>query len=245
MKDAIYQGVMGEIQAFDFDEEVTRVFPDMIERSVPGYQATLSAAAALAKRLAQPGDKIYELGCSRGAALLAMDRALHEVQADSTIELVGIDASQPMLDACHADLVESGRITRPLHLIHEDIRTVDLNQARLVILNFTLQFIPIEDRLPLLKKIHAALKPGGALLLSEKVKLNDPRIDTLCIDLHHDFKRSQGYYELEIARKRDALVGVLVPEPIQTHRDRLSAAGFSASEVWYQAFNFCSIVALV
>ena len=82
-------------------------------------------------------------------------------------------------------------------------------------------------------------------MLSEKVRLNDPRIDELCIDLHHEFKRSQGYSELEIAQKRDALIGVLVPEAIQTHRDRLSAAGFSASEVWYQAFNFCSLVALV
>ena len=120
-----------------------------------------------------------------------------------------------------------------------------MSGAALIILNFTLQFIPIEDRLPLLQRACSALRPGGALLLSEKVKLNDQRINDLCIDLHHEFKKSQGYTELEIARKRDALVGVLVPESIQTHRDRLSAAGFSASEVWYQAFNFCSLVALV
>ena len=119
-----------------------------------------------------------------------------------------------------------------------------MNNARLIILNFTLQFIPIEDRLKLLSRALRALKPGGALLLSEKVRLADERIDDLCIDLHHDFKRSQGYSDLEIARKRDALVGVLVPEPIQAHKDRLSAAGFSASEVWYQAFNFCSLIAL-
>lgn len=241
MRDAIYRGPMGEIAAFAFDEEVTRVFPDMIARSVPGYQATLSAAGSLAARLAHSGDSIYELGCSRGAALLAIDRALGSTP---NVHLVGIDASGPMIEACRSDLIESGRVTRSLDLIQGDIREVELKEACLIILNFTLQFIPIEDRLALLKKARAALRPGGALLLSEKIKLNDERIDELCIDLHHQFKRNQGYSDLEIAQKRDALIGVLVPEPIQAHRDRLSAAGFSASEVWYQAFNFCSIVAL-
>lgn len=241
MRDSIYRGVMGEVPAFAFDEEVTEVFPDMIERSVPGYHATLSAAGALARRITRSGDRVYELGCSRGAALLAMDRA---IPADRDVTLMGIDASAPMLKACHADLIASQRARHHLELIEGDIRYTELTGASLIVLNFTLQFIPIEDRLPLLRRARAALRPGGALLLSEKIKLNDPRIDDLCIDLHHDFKRSQGYTELEIARKRDALVGVLVPESIQTHRDRLSAAGFSASEVWYQAFNFCSLVAL-
>ena len=241
MKDSIYRGVMGEVPAFAFDEEVARVFPDMIERSVPGYQATLSAAGALAQKLAQSGDRIYELGCSRGAAILSMDRA---IPSDLEVELIGVDRSQAMLDACHHDLIDSGVAQHHVSLLKQDIRSVEMNNARLIILNFTLQFIHIEDRLKLLSRALRALKPGGALLLSEKVRLADERIDDLCIDLHHDFKRSQGYSDLEIARKRDALVGVLVPEPIQAHKDRLSAAGFSASEVWYQAFNFCSLIAL-
>jgi tRNA (cmo5U34)-methyltransferase len=241
MKDKIYQKVMGEVIAFEFDEEVTRVFPDMIERSVPGYQATLSAAGALAHRLSISGTRIYELGCSRGAALLSMDRAIPK---EVDVTLIGVDQSQSMLSACRADLIDSGLLNHPLNLIQQDIRTVEMKDASLIVLNFTLQFIPIEDRLPLLRAARQALRPGGALLLSEKVKLADDRIDSLCIDLHHEFKKSQGYSELEIARKRDALVGVLIPEQIQTHKDRLSAAGFSASEVWYQAFNFCSLVAL-
>lgn len=241
MKDNIFQKVMGEVPAFAFDEEVTRVFPDMIERSVPGYQATLSAAGALASRLAVPQTCMYELGCSRGAALLAMDRAIPK---NIAIELIGVDQSPSMLAACQADLVDSGLAHHSISLIQEDIRSVELQEASLIVLNFTLQFIPIEDRLPLLRKARKALRPGGALLLSEKIKLSDPRIDSLCIDLHHEFKKSQGYSELEIAQKRDALVGVLIPEQIQTHKDRLQAAGFSASEVWYQAFNFCSLVAL-
>ena len=242
MRDSIYRGVMGEVPAFAFDEEVTQVFADMIARSVPGYHATLSAAGALAGRIAQDGDRMYELGCSRGAALLAMDRA---IAPEVDVELVGVDVSAPMLSACRADLIESGRVQHSLTLIEGDLRAIEMSGAALIVLNFTLQFIPIEDRLPLLRRARAALRPGGALLLSEKIRLNDTRIDALCIDLHHEFKKSQGYTELEIARKRDALVGVLVPEAIQTHRDRLSAAGFSASEVWYQAFNFCSLVALV
>ena len=114
----------------------------------------------------------------------------------------------------------------------------------MVVLNFTLQFIPIADRLALLKRARAALRPGGALLLSEKVEIAEPRLNALCVALHHDFKRAQGYSALEVSQKRDALVDVLIPETVEAHRARLAEAGFSAAEVWYQVFNFCSIVAL-
>lgn len=241
MRDQIYTTAMGEIPAFQFDEEVTRVFPDMIARSVPGYAATLSAAGALAARFAQPHSRLYELGCSRGATLLSMARALNP---EIPFTLVGVDTSEAMLTACRSDLEGSGHVNHPLELLRRDIRDVELYDASVVVLNFTLQFIPIADRLPLLKRVFNALRPGGVLLLSEKVHLDDPTIDQLCIDLHHNFKKSQGYSELEIARKRDALIDVLIPETQSAHRERLKEAGFSACEVWYQAFNFCSWVAL-
>ena len=241
MRDNIYTGAMGEIPAFQFDEEVARVFPDMIERSVPGYATTLSAAAALAERFAQPHSRLYELGCSRGAALLSMARALNP---ETPFTLVGVDTSEAMLTACRSDLEGSGHLSHPLELLQRDIRDVELYDASVVVLNFTLQFIPVGDRLPLLKRVAKALRPGGVLLLSEKIHLDDPIIDQLCIDLHHKFKKSQGYSELEIARKRDALIDVLIPETQSAHRHRLKEAGFSACEVWYQAFNFCSWVAL-
>ena len=239
--DRVYQSPLGEIQAFEFNQEVTRVFPDMIQRSVPGYQATLSAAQTLAHRFARPSTNLYDLGCSRGAGLLAMSR---ELESQTPYTLIGIDQSPHMLKACQNDLAPFQGQPHSFDLRCEDLRDSVIENASMALLNFTLQFIPVEDRLPLLIKIRQGMTSGGVLLLSEKIQLEDRRLDQLCFELHHDFKRSQGYSDLEIAQKRDALEGVLIPESIQTHRNRLEQAGFECSEVWYQVFNFCSIVAL-
>ena len=125
-----------------------------------------------------------------------------------------------------------------------DVTALPLERSSVVIMNFTLQFIPLEKRLPLLSKIRKAMVPGGLLILSEKLTLPNPDMDALMIDLHHDFKRSQGYTDLEIARKRDAIENVLIPETAETHTQRLNEAGFSRSSIWFQCLNFASFIAI-
>jgi tRNA (cmo5U34)-methyltransferase len=76
------------------------------------------------------------------------------------------------------------------------------------------------------------------------VTFEDPHLDELNIDLHHQFKRANGYSDLEIAQKRSALENVLLPETLNQHKQRISQAGFSSCDVWFQCFNFASLVAL-
>lgn len=105
-------------------------------------------------------------------------------------------------------------------------------------------FLAPDDRQTLLEKIYAGLRPGGILILSEKYVFDDETAHELLIDLHHDFKRANGYSELEISQKRSAIENVMLPDSIQTHRDRLSQIGFSSVEVWFQCFNFGSMFAI-
>ena len=197
---------------------------------------------ALTRRFAQPHSRLYDLGCSRGAGLLAMGKAITREQQCT---LVGVDQSKSMLSACRKDLQCFGINEQNIELIHRDIRKVEITDASVVLLNFTLQFLPVTDRLQLLTRVREGLRPNGVLLLSEKVLLTEPKIDELCVELHHSFKRQQGYSELEINRKREALIDVLIPEKIQTHQLRLREAGFATSEIWCQVFNFCSFIAIV
>jgi tRNA (cmo5U34)-methyltransferase len=132
----------------------------------------------------------------------------------------------------------------PVEVRCEDIRNVEIADASVVVLNFTLQFIPPEGRLDLLQRIYTGMRPGGVLILSEKVRFEDGHLDELLSDIHHDFKRAHGYSDLEISQKRTALENVLVPEAIPTHRDRLTEAGFASVDVWFQCFNFMSMLAV-
>jgi tRNA (cmo5U34)-methyltransferase len=113
-----------------------------------------------------------------------------------------------------------------------------------VVLNFTLQFIAPEKRSELIQRIQAGLKPGGILIISEKIVFPDASLNELFIDMYHGFKETMGYSKLEISRKRAALENVLVPETLDTHRQRLQQAGFDSVDVWFQCFNFASMVAI-
>ena len=238
-KDNIFAAPIADLPAFAFDEDVVRVFPDMIKRSVPGYTTIIAMTGLLAGRYATPGSNCYDLGCSLGASTLAMRQ---HVRGEGC-RLIGVDNSEPMLEACRR-VIDTDCHELPVDLVLADIEDVPVRNASVVVLNFTLQFIAPEKRLALLQRIQRGLVPGGILVLSEKVLFADPQLNELNIDLHHQFKRANGYSDLEIAQKRSALENVLIPETLEAHKQRLTEVGFTSSDVWFQCFNFASLVAL-
>lgn len=237
--DRIYAAPINKIGDFTFDEQVAEVFPDMIERSVPGYSNIISAIGMLTRRFAKANTRLYDLGCALGAATIAMRRHLQHPGC----ELIAVDNSSAMVERCRLH-VQGFRGQAPVEVMCADIRDVDIERASMVVLNFTLQFIPPADRLALLRKIHRGLVPGGIVVVSEKFCFPDPACDALLVELHHDFKRANGYSELEISQKRSALEKVMIPDSIEQHKARFAEAGFSSAEVWYQCFNFGSMVAI-
>ena len=239
LKDSIYANPLGEINAFTFDENVVSVFPDMIQRSVPGYSTIITAIGLLAQRYAQPNSRCYDLGCSLGAAALSM----REQIAAENCRIIAVDNSPAMVSGLEQKLRQLPS-SIPVDVLCADIRDISIENASVVVLNFTLQFIPIEDRLVFLQKINSGLLPSGVLILSEKLKFDDDKQNTLQADMHHQFKKAQGYSDLEISQKRTALENVLIPETFSLHQQRLLKAGFNSAEVWFQYFNFASIIAL-
>lgn len=237
--DTLYANPLGHVAGFSFDQKVVDVFPDMIKRSVPGYATIISMIGTLAERYATSSSRCYDLGCSLGAASLAMRHRIRA--ADCTI--VGIDNSPAMIKHCQAVMdADSGEI--PVSLICDDLQNVSIENASMVVLNFTLQFITPEQREQIIRRIYNGLKSGGVLILSEKVTFGDAQHDQLMIDLHHNFKRANGYSDLEIAQKRAAIEDVLIPETLDNHRQRLKLVGFQSCDVWFQCFNFASIIAI-
>lgn len=224
---------------FVFDEKVAAVFEDMINRSVPGYSTIIAMIGVLSERYFQTGTKIYDLGCSLGGASLAAAYRLNQ----SSCSIVAIDSSSAMIESLQSKLKAQPDIQTEIDCRCEDILVAELANASVVILNFTLQFIPPDRREGLLKKIYQALAPGGILIVSEKILLPDEKLNELFIDMYHSFKQTMGYSKLEISQKRAALENVLLPETLDTHRNRLSTIGFESIDVWFQCFNFASMVA--
>lgn len=237
MKDNIYSDQAVEAGSFQFDSKVAEVFDDMIQRSVPGYIQTLEMIGVVAQKVlgGHPGNT-YDLGCSLGASM-------YPVLANTNADVCGVDLSSDMLKIADQRLAPEfgGRYT----LIEQNLLEFEFNQeASLVISNFTLQFLPVESRMKILRRCYDALTPGGALLVSEKIHFSQDEVNNLMISLHHTFKSAQGYSDLEIARKRDAIEQVLIPESGDTHLQRLRDVGFQNPSCWYQCFNFASFIAI-
>jgi len=224
---------------FSFDEAVADVFPDMLRRSIPGYENIIAMLGVLARCHVQDNTRVYDLGCSLGAATLSVHRQTREL----SLQHICVDNSAAMIKRC-ASTLKRHMPAASVELICDDIQRIPIKNASVVLLNFTLQFLPKTTRLVLLKNIYKGLNSGGVLILSEKLLYDDAEVNQLFIQWHHEFKRANGYSDLEISQKRAAIENVLIPDTLNTHQTRLTEAGFSHVHQWFQAFNFSSLIAV-
>jgi tRNA (cmo5U34)-methyltransferase len=228
-----------EAHDFEFGSEVVAVFDDMVNRSVPYYGEIQRMMAELARDWAVPGTNVYDLGCATGNTLVGMDPFL-----DPTVSFVGVDDSDEMLTKCQAKFQEAG-VTRDFELRRADIgEGVRIENASVVILCLTLQFIRPIHRERLVRSIHKQLNEKGCLLLVEKLLCGDALLNRSYIRYYYDFKRRRKYSELEIAQKREALENVLIPYTLQENMVLLRDSGFQEVETFFRWYNFCGAIAL-
>lgn len=245
--DTLFTTPLDKAARFSFDEQVVACFPDMIRRSVPGYGQVLAMLPIFARRhckyrqqsdSGQRVSRVYDLGCSLGAASMALAGEFEP----QDLQIKAIDISPAMTTEASALLTEN----YPAHnieVITADIRDVEFEPCDMVILNLTLQFLPAADRVAVLEKIYAALSEGGILVLTEKTHAFDEQYDAWLVERYYDFKRANGYTEMEISGKRNALENVLITDTLDEHHARLSKVGFERHLTWFQFLNFVSIVA--
>ena len=212
-QDNLFATPIANLGDWRFDEKVAEVFPDMIKRSVPGYSNIISMIGMLAGRFVTPHSQVYDLGCSLGAATLSMRRNIDVAGC----KIIGVDNSPAMVERCQRH-IDAYKAATPVEIIEGDILDIDINNASMVVLNFTLQFLAPDNRQRLLNRIYQGLNPGGVLVLSEKFSFQDKQIGELLFNMHHDFKRANGYSELEISQKRSMLENVMLTDPVETHK---------------------------
>jgi tRNA (cmo5U34)-methyltransferase len=225
--------------AWEFDENVTACFDDMLSRSIPDYEEMRSLVLRVGTEFVQHRTEIVDLGCSRGAGLEPFVRKFGAFN-----HYIGVEISPPMLAASRerfAGLVERNIV---------DIQSIDLRHeyppvaASLTLCCLTLQFTPIEYRQQILKSIFRSTLPGGALILVEKIIGCSAEIDSILVKLHLRHKEDNGYSKDAIDRKRLSLEGVLVPITAAWNEQLVRTAGFSQVEMVWRNLNFAAWVAV-
>lgn len=229
-----------EPKDFTFDERVAKVFDDMVSRSVPFYDETMRTALGLSQHFIEPNTRVYDIGCSTGTLLLE----LADLVEDQSVEFVGVDASQPMLDQAEMKLKDSphgSRISLQQKSVEQDM---GLSNASVVFMNYTLQFVRPLHREAVLQQIFDGLNKNGALILVEKVLGNDSLFNRLYIDLYYAYKGQIGYSDKEIRQKREALENVLIPYRMDENFELLKRCGFDSVDTFFKWYNFAGIIAV-
>ncbi len=229
-----------KVSDFVFDQNVANVFDDMVSRSVPFYNELQKMFVSLAKTFVQPETSVYDLGCSTGVTLSNIAEGVD----DPSVTYVGVDNSDAMLEKARCRLAEKGLAER------SELRNGDLNKpinianASLVLMNWTLQFVRPLNRGQLMEEIFNGLTHGGALIMAEKVLAKDSLINRLYIDYYYRYKNRQGYSDTEISKKREALENVLVPYRVDENVELLRDSGFQIVDVFFRWFNWAGFVAI-
>lgn len=239
MRDSIFNKKRKHIDDFNFNHEVAAVFDDMVERSIPNYGEVHRIVADMVRRYLPDNAVVYDLGCSTGSTIVLMHQTA--VAAGKKINIIGVDASKAMLERCQAKL-DQHKVSATL--IEGDLLTLDLEECDLVIMDYTLQFIPLEQRTILLSNIYESLKPGGRFVLAEKIASDKTKIQEMITDLYYDFKRRNGYSELEISQKREALENVMTPLTPSQQISMLEVAGFREVDMVFRWYNFAAWLAI-
>lgn len=227
-------------EKWQFDGDVTAAFDNMLERSIPQYEVMRRACFDLACKYAKRNTIIADIGCSRGEAIGAL---IDKFGAHN--HFVGLEVSASMLDAARQ------RFQGLIDCSVVDIRQWDLRKRDYPLANvsvtlavLTVQFVPIEYRLRLLRNIYQSLNSGGALIFVEKVLGSTADLDGAMVETYYALKASNGYSQEQIERKRLSLEGVLVPVTAKWNEELLRSAGFAEVDCFWRWMNFAGWIAV-
>lgn len=238
--DKLFAAPQARISDFDFGANTAAVFDDMLNRSVPFYGEMQRIIGEIAADFACDGSQIFDLGCSTCNSFLAID---HFLPRDIHVRFIGIDSSDDMLEKAKQKITE-------VKFPHEyELRLGDLNKgvhienASLVLMVLTLQFVRPLYRNQLVADIYKGLNDNGCLILVEKVLGESSTFNRLFIKHYYELKKRKGYSDLEISQKREALENILIPYRLEENRELLKTSGFQDVEILFKWYNFCAIIA--
>lgn len=241
-RDEVFASTSARGSDFEFNREVAAVFDDMLVRSVPFYREQQSLVQEAARKFHLTATNVYDLGCSTATTLIGLAHML-----GSETRLIGYDNSEAMLGRARKNAEDSGLADRILLKnadLNTDLSDVPLENASVVTMCWTLQFIRPLQRDAVIRWINRGLVDGGVLIVTEKTLTNSSDMNRYFIEFYYDFKRRHGYSDGEILRKREALENVLVPYRVDENVELFRRNGFAIVETFFQWYNFVGFLCL-
>ena len=170
-KTNVGDGIEKARSQWSFADGVAESFPSHVKRSIPLYAEGHELICGLSEFFLEKDSLCYDLGTSTGELLGKLSNH-HKHRED--VSFIGLDVEPEM--------VEEARKQHKLPSTSfqvADMLAFDYQPANFAVLYYTLHFLSVSERKPLLEKIHQTLKPGGALVVFEKVLADDSRLQAV------------------------------------------------------------------
>lgn len=228
-------------EKWEFDNDVTDCFDDMLTRSIPQYEVMRQSVTNLGMKILEKNKtkSILDMGCSNG---LSLEPYAHKFGAHARYK--GIDVSEPMLEEAKKRFQGFIKVNL-MDIDYMDLRTDFPNDIYSLIQSIlTIQFTPIEYRQMIIQRVYDNLCNGGAFIMVEKVLGNTNELNEIMIGEYLKMKKQNGYTNEQIERKKLSLEGVLVPVTSNWNMDLLKQAGFKKIDVFWRWMNFEGYIAI-
>ncbi|AFZ28268.1 methylase involved in ubiquinone/menaquinone biosynthesis (plasmid) [Cylindrospermum stagnale PCC 7417] len=221
-----------------FDRQVTQVFDSHVIKSVPLYEEIQRMVVEISEYFIRDNSTVYDIGSSTGTTLLSM---CQQHSSKKNINLFGIEESPSMIESARS------KCSYPnVNFILQDVtdHNICFENASFVTSILTMQFIPFNHRLNVLRRIYGGLVEGGALIMVEKTRCENSFFESPWLELYWDFKERQGLTDSMIRQKSKSLRGILNPLTLQQNLELLSESGFSDIEIFFKWYNFSGLIAV-
>jgi len=242
-EDKVFSEELTSIRPFEFNEKVAHVFDDMAERSIPFYKEVQKMVTGLALTFFQEGSTIYDLGSSTATTMSLISQGMKDHRIDD-YNIIGIDSSSAMCHEAELKLKSVDADLKKIHIEEGDLFDCQIENASVVIMNYTLQFIDPLKREKLISNIYKGLRHNGILLVSDKMVQSNTDTSRIFIENYYDMKRTNGYSDLEISQKREALENVLIPYSVKEEEQLFKNCGFEAVDTFFTWYNFSSFICM-
>ena len=217
-------------------------FDEHIDKSIRGYQDLLSDIVSLSRYFVEKETNVYDIGCSTGKLTEAMLKKNQDIE---DVHYYGIEVADGVVGDMKSREIKlnSDYSWNKIKFLHEDVRDSMISNASLITSVFTLQFMSMRDRLPMVKKVYNGLNEGGAFIFAEKTICENAKFQEMITFNFYDYKR-KFFDTKDIMDKEQTLRNIMKPNTWKQIEKYIYDAGFKDVQPFWRNHMFVGAIAV-
>ena len=214
------------IPKWSFDN-MPESYDSHLKRSIPLYQESQFFVSKLASFYIKDENINYEIGCANGTIIGNLAR---EYLNFKKTKFVGIDLSNKLI----LEAKKRYKKSKNLNFYNIDASTYNYKKCNVAIIHYVLQFMTLEERRNLLNSLYSKLINSGAIIIFEKILMQDSYSQDIFTGIYNDFKFDNEYSPQEVIKKSLSLRSVMRSITSERNLNLFKSINFSSIYTFFK-----------